>query len=62
MLVALMQRIKSIILLKFKILNKIFKRKLFFKFRNFRENSYSRKQKKIILINKTCDIFAIASC
>jgi len=39
--VALTQRIKNTILLRFEILNKIFKRKLFFESRKFRESSYS---------------------
>jgi len=47
MLVALTQRIKSTIFLKFEILNKISKKELFFEFRNFRESSYNRRQKKL---------------
>jgi len=40
-LIALTQRIKSTIFLRFEILNKIFKRELFFESRNFKESSYS---------------------
>ncbi len=61
MFIALTQRIKNIIFLTFKMLNKIFKKKSFFEFRNFRESSYNRKQKKIILINKIYDVFAITN-
>ncbi len=61
MLVALTQRIKSTIFLKFEILNKFFKKELFFEFRNFKESSYNRRQEKTILINKTRDVFAITS-
>jgi len=39
----------------------MFKRKLFFESRNFKESSYNRKQKKIILTNKIRDVFAIAN-
>jgi len=42
-------------------LNKISEKKLFFESRNFRESSYSRKQKKTVLTNKIRDISATAS-
>jgi len=56
-----MQRIKRTIFSKFEILNKIFKKKLFFEFRNFKESFYNRRQKKIMLTNKIRDVFAITS-
>ncbi len=62
MFVALTQPIKNTILSRFEILNKIFKKELFFKFRNFKENSYNRRQEKIVLTNKIRNVFAIISC
>ncbi len=62
MFVALTQRIKNTIFSRFKILNKFFKKNLFFEFRNFKESFYNQKQEKIVLTNKTRDVFAIASC
>jgi len=60
--VTLTQYIKSTILSRFEILNKISEKKIFFEFRNFRESFYSRKQKKTVLIDKIRDVSATASC
>jgi len=60
-LVTLAQRIKSTILSRFKILNKISKKKLFFKSRNFKESFYNQKQEKTISTSKTHDVFTIAN-
>ncbi len=61
-LVMLIQYIKNILFLRFKIVNKISKRELFFKFCNFKESFYNQKQKRTILTNKIYNIFATISC
>jgi len=60
-LVILIQRIKSTIFSRFEILNKIFKKKLFFEFCNFRKNFYNRKQEKTVSTNKIRNTSATAS-
>jgi len=60
---ALTQQIKSVMLSRFELRNKISERELFSESRNnFRESSYNRKQKKTASMDKTRDNSATTSC